>query len=725
MVCEINLQASEYLKYSKPTLKLTSVNFLLGRNGTGKSTLTRLIKEQLQNEFDVRIFDGFESLLDENRELNAVALGRENTEIQNQIKDLETKIQATKEENGDLAEKVQEAKSAYDSATKKLNNAMMTAAKDIKEKDNPRIAKTTYNRIDYSKERASAQRLSPQERTAFEEEAIGQLLKLPVALSSIPIDFQKLKERANGLLTQTVVESVRLPEFADNPQKTNFAHRGMEVHNRQKDKVCAFCGGELTQKRWDQLENYFSGKVTAFQTAINACIDDFQTSENSINKITQYDSSSFYPSLRAQVADLNDSIGESKEVARETILSFRTALNGRKDSLFQQVPPIKQVEWPDFKALTDIAQQLIAEHAGLSNTVRCRQDSAKEQLRYHHILEYEKKYEIVKLDQDAQKCETESGKLCKQKEELERKLSDYQENLEKLFGQIKDESLIAERINKYLRAHGEIGFQLVLQSEAERGFYSIQDSDGNIRPITKLSTGEKNIIAFVYFMEAIKAPRDTDKPFFLVLDDPMTSNDDTYQYLIISLIERYYDPLLYDRTTKNNHRGNQLLVLTHNTHFYLNVRPYKNNRFSDKIQYIHLRKGASHTQVVCVSDQKDDIHTSYDELWEELKFAYAENKPEFMWNSMRRIIISFCEFNNLSLNTIIRKSSDKLDSVLCGAFRKSMDVNSHELLDCYSETNGSTCEQIRGYMEQFFSGLNHSEHYVAHWCEHKDPGKSS
>lgn len=64
------------------------ITFIYGKNGTGKSTLTDIIRRQC-SEYDVRIFQGFENVVDANKRLNAVVLGEENTSIRHQIEDIE------------------------------------------------------------------------------------------------------------------------------------------------------------------------------------------------------------------------------------------------------------------------------------------------------------------------------------------------------------------------------------------------------------------------------------------------------------------------------------------------------------------------------------------------------------------------------------------------------------------------------------------------------------
>lgn len=84
---KINLANSESKIYKENSLELSSrVNLIYGKNGTGKSTLCNLIKEQLSEEYDVKIFNGFDSVLSENDRLDLVTLGEENVQIERTIK---------------------------------------------------------------------------------------------------------------------------------------------------------------------------------------------------------------------------------------------------------------------------------------------------------------------------------------------------------------------------------------------------------------------------------------------------------------------------------------------------------------------------------------------------------------------------------------------------------------------------------------------------------------
>ena len=66
------------------------VNFIFGKNGTGKSTITKLVKEQITDK-DIRIYQGLKSVIANGR-LNSVTLGEENVSAQRNIEKFESEI---------------------------------------------------------------------------------------------------------------------------------------------------------------------------------------------------------------------------------------------------------------------------------------------------------------------------------------------------------------------------------------------------------------------------------------------------------------------------------------------------------------------------------------------------------------------------------------------------------------------------------------------------------
>ncbi|QJX60377.1 ATP-binding cassette domain-containing protein [Niallia circulans] len=76
----LELSEQEYELFNveeKSHLELKNKNFIFGKNGAGKSTLCKMLEKQFTDEFDVRLFTGFENVVVDTK-LNAVVLGEEN-----------------------------------------------------------------------------------------------------------------------------------------------------------------------------------------------------------------------------------------------------------------------------------------------------------------------------------------------------------------------------------------------------------------------------------------------------------------------------------------------------------------------------------------------------------------------------------------------------------------------------------------------------------------------
>ena len=68
------------------------VTYFYGGNGTGKSTITKLLRAQCSGKYDTRIFQEFDYLIGEDKDLDAVVLGDENADIKKKIDGIEENI---------------------------------------------------------------------------------------------------------------------------------------------------------------------------------------------------------------------------------------------------------------------------------------------------------------------------------------------------------------------------------------------------------------------------------------------------------------------------------------------------------------------------------------------------------------------------------------------------------------------------------------------------------
>ena len=275
------------------------------------------------------------------------------------------------------------------------------------------------------------------------------------------------------------------------------------------------------------------------------------------------------------------------------------------------------------------------------------------------------------------------------------------------------EELAVLRINTALKSLGIDSFELrlITGNANHSGQYGIFSHEAR-RSVNTLSTGEMNLVAFLYFMQDLNRDRTEGKPLFVILDNPMNSNDSSSQYLMYSSIIRFYG----DRNKSRKMMGPNdiLIVMTHNAHFYLNCRPYNwkpgNPR---RISCYILNKIGDCTHIKTIDDEKWDIKTGYHALWGEFILAYEQGNPGSMWNPLRRIIESFSNFSGVdSLETMIAGSEpEDINSVVIDEIKKGLDVNSHGIDDIAFDPNALSRYDLLKVAKWYFDSVGYSSHF--------------
>ena len=347
--------------------------------------------------------------------------------------------------------------------------------------------------------------------------------------------------------------------------------------------------------------------------------------------------------------------------------------------------------------------KIIAKHNKEKDSLHTKQKDAKNKLKFNYIAKYNQEYNYEELERDYIQKKKIYDELEVARQEKCKVLTEKQEKLYEFKAKIIDESSAMDFINKQLVNLGHSAFSL--KQVGEDRTYRIYDSNGNPRDIKSLSTGEKNIVAFLWFIQDLSnITKGEGKEKVIVLDDPMSSNDDFAQYFIIMLIQE-----LLKKAADEKY---QIFILTHNIHFYLNCRyqwwkGYKKSEYDKST--IHLRKYDIKTELQYIQNEKDDLTNSYDALWTEVKWLYHQNKPEYMANPLRCIIETFSKFNNLSDAYTNHKELEKL-----------LNVNSHGIDDLNININGKTREELMNLVKALFASHNALTHFNGYWQDMDD-----
>lgn len=87
MITELELPQDRFNVVKLKDIKKKT--FIYGKNGTGKSSIVECIQKQYSNEYDIKVFQGYERIIADYGKLGLISLGVENVGIQKQIKEKE------------------------------------------------------------------------------------------------------------------------------------------------------------------------------------------------------------------------------------------------------------------------------------------------------------------------------------------------------------------------------------------------------------------------------------------------------------------------------------------------------------------------------------------------------------------------------------------------------------------------------------------------------------
>lgn len=726
MRAELKINLSKYserfAENSRDFSISSRINFIFGKNGTGKTTIADAVKEQFSNVYNVSVFKDFDGVVEENGRLNAVALGTENAKIQVKIETVNREIEKIKKEIDEPVDKARnfftEAKKAEENYKKqeaKINKFFENSAQRIKNLSNPQIAKTSYFKTDFKGEIANAKLLSEDEIKKNKETIRSDKKEKIIASNAFPdIDLSSCLKSTNFILQSSVSQQQVVDELKNNSEKQNFAKEGMQIHKHKNGEKCAFCGNEISEERWKLLGSYFNNEVNKLEGRIKQNIREIKDGLDKLSSLQEISKDDFYNKFIGQVKSLNLQIKNSKNEYKIFLGSLKAALEDKTKNLFTKSSELKISIPANFGETKKNYYKVVKENNVFSKNLDDEREKAKNVLRYHEIKKLLDSFKYDEQKANLKNFETIKDETQRLLDNKTTELENKKEEKTELIARTKDEEQIAIKINRLLKNIGCASFSLQLvnnDDENQKGQYRIKrlyHKEGEFDDVTNLSKGEKNIVAFLYFLFSNEELDNNHKPKIIILDDPMTSNDDTMQYLMISEIQKIY---------RNLGDENYFLLLTHNCHFYLNVRPntaikYRHDEqevsFYEKYGNYYLFSDGKHTSIKSIKDGKQDFKTNYELLWKEIQFLYREDNAtaDIMLNPFRKICETYMKFNCIGMDKFFESNS---------GVKKLYDVNQHSVDDLEAEQNGKTKEEIKQILKQLFINNNAEKHFNRYW----------
>lgn len=676
-------------------------NFIFGKNGTGKTTITDAIKEQFSGSHQVLIFKDFDGVTDNSR-LNAIALGVENAEIQRKIDDIDKRIldynkellpSEDKKEN--LFHKAEKASLDYEKQQNKINAFFTKSAREI---TNSQRLGRTYDKNKFKKDIESNPVIYSKEELETNKKTLQDPKKDTIPKYDIPnLNNERLLGAVNEILSLKVNPATRIEELDRSPEKQEFAKEGLRIHG--PEERCAFCGGIIDKERLDLLRNYFNKETEKIENRITKGLKIISEEIECTEHIKLLNENDYYSAFLDDVKNINADIKELKLSRINFLKTLLEALDNKRKELFTPSQPLK-IKKP-LSALPTIQKinKIITSHNTFAETIQKQKQHAEDILRLNEVRKKMDEFNYSEEDKKLAILKANLDKLNDEMNNLREKLAEERNNRTLLISQTKNEEEVAKRINSLLAANGVESFslRLVNDEEGQLGQYKVLGYNNIERDVSQLSKGEKNIIGFLYFVLSLESNHDDDRPKIIVFDDPMTSNDDAMQYLMTSELQKIYENLNDD----------YFILLTHNGHFYVNARKPVSKFYKKYANYILLSDNIR-TTINKITCEKEDLAVGYGNLWNDLRMLYDNNLTNQMVEHCRKICETFIKFNRLSSEDFYAKSM---------AASKLFNVNSHALDDFESEPNGKNKESIMKILKELFKANNAEDHFLNYWDE--------
>ena len=592
----------------------STINILYGRNYSGKTTLSRILRAMETGElsdkfenpsFNVALADGIQitetTLTNHGKKIRVfnedfvrdnlrfitnpddsiepfAILGDDNNKIEKEIEELESELGSNDEgkQTGLYAEKI-EAISVFEKTIQDHKEANDSLEKQLGDKATGRKIGIKYKLERFGDQNYSIQKLKSDIRKVLDanyqpltDEQLAQSEKLisEKALQPIPpfhvpsLNVSSLADQAEALVTKKISESDKIDELMKDAILNRWANDGRAHHKNKRDN-CAFCGSPITDDRWAKLDKHFDEESEMLERGIDTLIVRIDVEKTTTMGALIIDKSVFYSKFHQTLDELDDTLKETLSKHLEFLDSLTAQLKERKNSILHPISFERQDDTTgDLVARLDSYEEIRKESDNFSSSLGKEQTKAKEALRLKEVSDY-----LVTIGYEEQFSSIEDLKhkhdgAEQEKRCIENDISHKEGEVASKKRELNDEEKGAKKVNEYL--NNLFGHQFI-SLEAKKDEISGEDSrrirfevirDG--KKAYHLSEGECSLLAFCYFLAKLDDIDTKDEKPIIWIDDPISSLDGNHIFFVFSLI---------NAEIVSSGRFEQLFVSTHNLDF--------------------------------------------------------------------------------------------------------------------------------------------------------------
>lgn len=704
---------------------LSKFNFIYGSNGSGKTTITRVIAEEEAfptckvmwkggTRLQAMVYnrDFVEENFNQSAELKGIfTLGQQNIETLNKITTAKAELDVL---TGEL-ERLNVALQGQDGAGGKKGEL---AALEEKFKEKCWAQKQMHDSklsgafegLRNNAERFKGRVLQERASNSATLETLAQIEKKAetvfgpaptVEQTILTIETAKVvAHESNPILKKRVIgkEDVDIAAMIKKLGNSDWVKTGRAFYE-SNEMVCPFCQQNTTDEFAQSLNEYFDEAFVMDSKAIDDLVTNYTTDTARLQqRITSILAA---PSRFLDVEKL-----KAEKELLDSIMTINTQRLVSKRKEPSQVVELESVSnvVSEMDVLIDDANRQIVDHNKLvANIPAERRDLIAQVWKYLLEVELKTAVEDYEAEQGAltkaingmtakvATLTTEKGNKATEIRSLEKETTSVQPTI--------------DGINALLSSFGFRGFSLA--KAANNTSYKLVRSNGADAKET-LSEGEKSFVIFLYFYYLLKGSNSesaitTDR--IVVFDDPVSSLDSDILFIVGSLIKG-----LFDEVRDATGHIKQIFVLTHNVYFHKEVtfNPRRQSVAMNEETFWVVRKVDLVSKVE--KHNSNPIQTSYGLLWHEVR--RPDRSRLTIQNTLRRILENYFKILGNRDSAAICAMFEGREKLICKSLFSWVNDGSHFAHDdLYVSIDDATVESYLKVFKAIFEKSGHSAHY--------------
>ena len=700
---------------------LRPINYIFGANGTGKTTISRVIDGMYDHcqvkwqgtPLEVMVYnrDFVDRNFNQNGPLQGVfTLGENQVEaereiarlqpeiekVTGQIERLQNQLDGSEEQRGKrqeladlepaLTEKCWKQKQLHDDDFQVAFSGVRNNAERFKEKVLSEQASNTAELLppDALKEKA---------KTIFSSN-----VKRVNPLENITAD-NLIAIEENELLQKVIVgnQDVAIADIINRLGNSDWVKQGLKYH-QQDPEICPFCQQPTDKHFAESLEAFFSEAYDQDIQALQQLQSRYQSASEQLLAAIVRNEQAGNPFL-----DI--------ELFRSEAQTLSERLKGNQLKLAKKVDePSRKIDLEPIGPMITELQNLIDKankETNVHNQTVVNIDGEKETLTAQVWC-----YVLNELSDDLREYKKDKDRLKRTIEGMEQSLQEKINRHQLLKNQVKElekqtTSVLptVSAINDLLKKFGFHSFSIGT-TEDERHYRIVRENGQDAS--RSLSEGEKTFVTFLYFYHLIKgaqSPEGVTTNRVVVFDDPISSLDSDILYIVSSLIKGVMEEV------RNNGQIRQVFILTHNVYFHKEIS-FNKSRPSDgflREESFWMVRKLQHGSIV-ERHETNPIQSAYELLWGDIK---SENISSVsLQNTLRRILENyFTVWGGMSKDEICALF-DGRDKLTCQSLFSWVNDGSHSIHDdLYINHGEQTNEAYLRVFRAIFEKSGHIGHY--------------